>query len=68
MTPGGLLAIPFQGWNVNPTRFHFENGTTLVIFPSNHTQVAATRLPFRQSFFAADRAPDRVWREAPTGA
>lgn len=47
-----LLAIQLQGAAFKATRFHFENGNTLVINLDNWQAFAAVWLPFRQSFFA----------------
>jgi hypothetical protein len=47
-----LLAIQLQGPNFQPTRFQFDNGSTLVITLANWEAFAAVWLPFRQSFFA----------------
>ncbi len=49
-----LLAIQMQGAAFEPTRFYFENGSTLVISLANYQAFAAVWLPFRQSFFLAD--------------
>jgi hypothetical protein len=47
-----FLAIQLQGANFQPTRFEFDNGSTLIITLANWQQLAAVWLPFRQSFFA----------------
>ena len=49
-----LVAIQMQGAAFQPTVFHFENGSRLVIHPGNWQALAATWLPFRQSFFLVD--------------
>lgn len=49
-----LLAIQMQGAAFQPTMFHFENGSRLVIHLGNWQAFAATWLPFRQSFFLVD--------------
>ena len=49
-----FLAIQLQGANFNPTRFEFDNGSTLIITLANWQQFAAVWLPFRQSFFAVE--------------
>lgn len=49
-----LLAIQLQGASFKPTRFHFENGNTLVLSLANWQAFAAVWLPFRQSFFAGE--------------
>lgn len=49
-----LLAIQMQGAAFKPTMFHFANGSRLVISLANYQALAATWLPFRQSFFLAD--------------
>ena len=46
-----LVAIQMQGAAFQPTVFHFENGSRLVIHLGNWQAFAATWLPFRQSFF-----------------
>lgn len=46
-----LTAIQMQGPNFLPTRFEFENGTSLTITLANYQSLAAVWLPFRQSFF-----------------
>ena len=46
-----LVAIQMQGAAFQPTLFHFENGSRLVIHLGNWQAFAATWLPFRQSFF-----------------
>jgi hypothetical protein len=47
-----FLAIQLQGANFQPTRFEFDNGSTLIVTLANWQQFAAVWLPFRQSFFA----------------
>jgi len=47
-----FLAIQLQGENFQPTRFEFDNGSTLIVTLANWQQFAAVWLPFRQSFFA----------------
>lgn len=47
-----MLTIQLQGAAFQPTRFHFDNGNTLVITLANWQAFAAVWLPFRQSFFA----------------
>lgn len=47
-----LLAIQLQGEAFQPTRFEFDNGSTLIITKENWQAFAAVWLPFRQSFFA----------------
>lgn len=47
-----MLAIQLQGAAFQPTRFEFDNGSTLVITLANWEAFAAVWLPFRQSFFA----------------
>lgn len=47
-----LLAIQLQGAAFQPTRFYFDNGSTLIITLENWQAFAAVWLPFRQSFFA----------------
>lgn len=47
-----LLAIQLQGPAFQPTRFYFDNGSTLIITLENWQAFAAVWLPFRQSFFA----------------
>jgi hypothetical protein len=47
-----LLAIQLQGAAFKPTRFEFDNGSTLIVTLANWQQFAAVWLPFRQSFFA----------------
>ena len=46
-----MVAIQLQGASFQPTRFYFENGSTLVITLENYQAFAAVWLPFRQSFF-----------------
>lgn len=46
-----LLAIQLQGDAFQPTRFWFDNGSTLVLTKDNWQAFAAVWLPFRQSFF-----------------
>lgn len=46
-----LMAIGLQGEAFPPTRFYFSNGNSLVITLENYQALAATWLPFRQSFF-----------------
>ena len=48
-----FLAIQLQGANFQPTRFGFDNGSTLIVTLANWQAFAAVWLPFRQSFFAA---------------
>lgn len=48
-----ILAIQMQGTEFQPTLFHFSNGSRLVITQQNYRALAATWLPFRQSFFRA---------------
>jgi hypothetical protein len=47
-----FLAIQLQGASFEPTRFEFDNGSTLIVTLANWQQFAAVWLPFRQSFFA----------------
>jgi hypothetical protein len=47
-----FLAIQLQGAKFQPTRFEFDNGSTLIVTLANWQQFAAVWLPFRQSFFA----------------
>jgi hypothetical protein len=47
-----FLAIQLQGASFQPTRFEFDNGSTLIVTLANWQQFAAVWLPFRQSFFA----------------
>lgn len=47
-----LLAIQLQGAAFQPTRFYFDNGSTLIITLENWQAFASVWLPFRQSFFA----------------
>lgn len=47
-----LLVIQIQGAAFRPTRFWFENGSTLVIHLGNYQAFMSTWMPFRQSFFA----------------
>lgn len=49
-----LVAIQLQGSAFQPTRFHFSNGSTLVISLENWQDFASVWLPFRQSFFALE--------------
>jgi hypothetical protein len=48
-----LLAIQLQGEAFRPTRFHFDNGNSLVITLANYEAFMAAWMPFRQSFFLA---------------
>jgi hypothetical protein len=50
-----LLSIQVQGAKFRPTRFAFENGSTLVITLENYQAFMDAWVPFRQSFFAALR-------------
>jgi hypothetical protein len=43
-----------QGANFQPTRFEFDNGSTLIVTLTNWQAFAAVWLPFRQSFFAVE--------------
>lgn len=47
-----LQAIQLQGAAFQPTRFYFDNGSTLIITLENWQAFASVWLPFRQSFFA----------------
>jgi hypothetical protein len=49
-----MLAIQLQGANFQPTRFEFDNGSTLILTLANWQAFAAVWLPFRQSFFAVE--------------
>jgi hypothetical protein len=49
-----MLAIQLQGEAFQPTRFEFDNGSTLILTLANWQAFAAVWLPFRQSFFAVE--------------
>lgn len=49
-----LMAIQIQGASFRPTRFEFENETSLVIHLGNYQKFMSVWVPFRQSFFVAD--------------
>lgn len=49
-----LTAIQVQGASFKPTRFVFDNGTSVVISLANWQQLLAVWMPFRQSFFEVD--------------
>ena len=46
-----LLAYQLDGANFQPTRFRFENGSTLVLNKNNFLSFMEVWKPFRQSFF-----------------
>ena len=46
-----LLNIQLEGAAFQPTEFHFENGSRLVIHLGNWRQFSEAWRPFRQSFF-----------------
>lgn len=49
-----LTGIQLQGAGFTPTRFEFENGTSVVIHLGNYRDFIARWLPFRQAFFRAN--------------
>jgi len=46
-----LMAIQIQGASFKPTRFEFENGSTLNLTYDNYQAFTEVWMPFRQSFF-----------------